>query len=197
MPRPATAAAMRGCGVAVAPPCARCRPARARASRLRPRAAAAPQPSQPPPPPPPPPPSRRRTAKNPADWGRDYDAIREDLQRSGSGGGGGFIGNSLNFIAQRFGGASGTRRRGGGLGAALLDGAYALLSRLGAPPDASFEGPHDPTPLVRAAARASPAERSAADAAWGGVAAQRELAVLLACGCVARSASRLAARCQR
>jgi hypothetical protein len=46
------------------------------------------------PPPPPPPPSRARQAKNPADWGRDYDAIRDSLHRDKA-----FLARELTRIA--------------------------------------------------------------------------------------------------
>jgi hypothetical protein len=110
----------------------------------------------------------------------------------------------LNTIGSRFSGAtpSGGPRRSasappgaeGGLGEALLSGAYTLLSWMGATPmsrgeDTLPEPWSDPAPIALAARRASDAERAAAAAAWGGGArgggeAGTQLAVTLACGCV-------------
>jgi len=139
--------------------------------------------------PPPPPSSRGRTAKNPADWGRDYDAIRDSLQRDDRASLFSFSG-ALNFVSEAFGGGAGARRGGGkeSLGEALLGGAYSLLYRAGgrwseAEADAGGGAYQvDPAPLLRASARASDAERDAAATAWrdGG---DDELAPLLACGC--------------
>jgi hypothetical protein len=207
-------AAMRGsCAPPRAAPCAH---RRSRTAAARARAASSASASSAPPPPPPPPPQRpssaRRTAKNPADWGGDYDAIRSDLQRAGPPSLS--LSSALNFIGERFGGStpSGGPRRSaaaagkseGGLGEALLSGAYTLLSWMGATPLSSGreEGLpdwSDPAPIAVAARRARDAERAAAAAAWGGGArgggeAGTQLAVTLACGCVR---ARCALRCAR
>ena len=137
--------------------------------------------------PPPPPPGRARQAKNPADWGRDYDAIRESLHRdkaslfSFSG--------ALNYISDSFGGAARSgRSSSGGMGEALLSGAYSLLYRAGGRFGEQEEADGgrtqvDPAPLLRASARSSEAERAAATTAWRDGEAG-DLAPLLACGCV-------------
>ena len=138
-------------------------------------------------PPPPPPPGSARQAKNPADWGRDYDAIRDSLHRdkaslfSFSG--------ALNFIgAARRSGQSAS----GGLGEALLSGAYSLLYRAGGRFGEQEEADGgrtqvDPAPLLRASARSGAAERAAAAAAWRDGEGS-DLAPLLACGCVPAAA---------
>jgi hypothetical protein len=138
--------------------------------------------------PPPPPRSRGRTAKNPADWGRDYDAIRDSLQQDSGASLFSFAG-ALNLISGNFRGGSGDgkQRRGEGLGEALIGGAYSLLYRAGgrwAEAEADAGGPYqvDPAPLVRAAERASDAERAAAAAAWRD-GEDDTLAPVLACGC--------------
>ena len=144
------------------------------------------------PPPLPPPPSRARQAKNPADWGRDYDAIRDSLHQdkaslfSFSG--------ALNFISGSFGGGASRSGRpsSGGVGEALLSGAYSLLYRAGGRFGEQEEADGgrtqvDPAPLLRASARSGEAERAAATAAWRDGDAS-DLAPLLACGCVLHAA---------
>ncbi len=131
--------------------------------------------------------SRQRVPKDPARWGKDYDAIRRSLEAGeGEGGGGAHalptFGKLLNFLGSTFGGATTARlAQSEKLSDKALGMAWQVLRQLG-PREDEHVSRNDPTVLAAAAQRASPEERAEALAAWG-TRDDAEKAVLLAVGC--------------
>jgi hypothetical protein len=131
--------------------------------------------------------SSRRQAKDPQAWERDYDAIRKSLQEERSTGFEGALptfGRVLNFVGTTFGGSNPQRlAQSESLGDKAMSLAWSLIQRVSAAREAD-DSRLDPAVLARAAARATPSERAAAEQLWSAGGKDAETGALLSLGCV-------------